>query len=360
MKQNEDLFIKISTDFHNEINPILREIDPLIISHYWYSCVNINGKFEILKRLLLSLNRTEASKSILTELKITLEFYNNKLIQYFATEKLATCFIYFAPENITKTKFYFDELTQHTFKFKRASSFGYSFFIGFDIAQFPNDCSFKLSAKLDNGVIDTEYLAHPFFEGETMAGILNNYTSRSRAEQIVIETSIKNKMPTRIQAFKDRISEEFRMFCEETHDINIQLLLDIKQAIADVDFLLKRMDQNVGFSFDVTKIKPIYKVLSNGYINVGFDEFTGIFKPYPPKNKIVWLKSGARLKYLIDQLDIKYHLSPNINIWASERFQSPNTINLATFLRKQTSKAEYQILFYENDPNDELYKALQQ
>lgn len=358
MSQHEDLFIKISTDFHNEINASLKDIDQEIANKEWYCHKNIHGKFFLIKPTLLSLNGKDVSKSKLMILQSTLKFYHSKLVQFFENEQLATGFVYFAPDDIEKTQSYFDQFQEYTIKSFWIENQGYRYYIDINIIGFPNDCSYKLLGRIKEGKIIVIKKDHPFTNIEIEKGKLMITTSRSRSQQNKIEDEIAEKNKDSRKKIMTNIAKSFMEFCEETRMMNEKLLLDFEQAIVSIDLILAR-DQNDGYLLDINKIEAIFKVLSNGYINVGFDEFKSVFKIQTPLFKIVWLKSGPRLKYLIDRLNLKYQISTEINLWAAERYEKPNISDMATYLRKQTSKAEYHSLIYENIPKDDLYRVLQ-
>ena len=62
MLSNEDVLIKISNDFHAEINPILEQINSETKQSVWFERKSISGKFFIIKNLLLSLNCSEVNQ----------------------------------------------------------------------------------------------------------------------------------------------------------------------------------------------------------------------------------------------------------------------------------------------------------
>jgi len=357
MSQHEDLFIKISTDFHNEINALLKEINPLIVNQYHYNQKSIEGKFFLINSILMWMNGSETTISTLTKFRQSLEFYEAKLTNYFEDQQLATCFVYFEPEDLYKTELYFAQIGEFAQTSFWSDGLAHGFFLNMDVVGFPNDCSYKLCAKLKNEEIDVKPHAQPYSDIEIEKGKLMKTTTRSISERYEIEMDFREKNLDCVKKINLSIAKSFREFCIETRKSNEKLLQNFKNATKSINTLIQRLS-NKAQTIEEAKIEAYFKVLSAEYINVGFETFSSIFKSVPPETKILWLKSGPRLKYFIDAIGIKLGISTGINKWAAERFEMLNKENLASYLRKQTTATEYVDLLHERLPKDELFKVL--
>ena len=354
MYQFEDLFIKISNDFHAEINPILEQINSEAKQSFWFDRKSISGKLFIVRDLLLSLNASEQKQYLLTRLKRLLEIYKERLITYFDTHDIATCFVYNSlPEDFTKTQEYFISLEDYSITSNLSVGFGYRFMEGMEIIGFPNDCSYKFAARLRNSQIEIEEQSDPFpwnFEkGKQIGSPL-----RTRQQQREIEVQLYNKDHKRL------LKQDFTEFAKTTQ-------LKIFELIRDFDLWIKLCNSIIekkqidSTPANLPEIEKIHEVLKNGYLQEAFERFLLIFNPDYKFEKLIWLKTGTELKYFIDRINDKFHLSNEINKWTEQRFQFIKPVkSMAAYLSKQTSKDEYQLLIQGNLRKNPLYKLFRE
>lgn len=360
MYQHENLWIKISDDFHTEINPILEQLSPEVINHYWFKKRSIQGKFFIINNLLLSLNGTGTNQYLLIKLKNTLEAYKTRIKSYFDTNYIATCFVFLSPENITPIRNYFDRFSEYQLFFQWGISIGYIFQIGLDIIGFPNDCSFKFTARIsEKNQIDIETRYYPLSDVEKEKGIEFGDSNRTREQQEEIETNLYKQQPgLRMIAEKNAI-EDFKNFATKIHQIILTMTEDFDRCINLCNTIIDKIQKDTTPA-NQPEIEKIYSVLKNGYIQEPFEKFATIFQPEYSGQKIIWLKSGPELKYFVDQLNEKLNLSNTINKWTDIRIELKNVKNLATYLSKQTTKGEYQLLSQGLLSKNPIYKLFRE
>jgi hypothetical protein len=362
MYQHENLWIKISDDFHAEINPILEELNPDAINHYWFKKRSIQGKFFIVDNVLLSLNGTGTNQYLLTKLKHTLEAYKTRIKSYFDTHNIATCFVFFSTESFTAISNYFDRFSDYRLSYSKEISIGYIFKIGIDIIGFPNDCSFKLSAKISkkNEVTITRH-NDPLFDIEKEKGKEFGSTERTRQQQEEIENYLNKKQPGLSEKGEKNAMQEFTLFAEKTYSNIISLINNFDRCINLCNNLIDKQQKDTTPA-NLPEIEKIYFVLKNGYIQEPLEKFTAIFQPEYSGQKIVWLKSGPELKYFVDRMNDKLNLTNRINKWTDSRFELKNQPeHLPKYLtRQKTEGTIYQLLLSGNDRKNPLYKLFRE
>ncbi len=362
MYQHENLWIKISDDFHAEINPILEQLSPEVINHYWFKKRSIQGKFFIVDNVLLSLNGTGTNQYSLIKLKNTLEAFKTRIKSYFDTHNFATCFVYIKAENIEKTKKYFKQFEDY---FVSAdyylTAINSCFMFPVDFVPFPNDCSYKLAAKTVNNKITVERKDDPLFDVEKQHRELMGNIERTRTQQYQIEINIQNQNPELWKRAEEYAMNNFRKFAQKTHDENIQLLENFDRCINLCNTLIDKQKKDTTPA-NLPEIKKIYSTLKNGYIQEPFEIFTAIFQPEYSGQKIIWLKSGPELKYFVDRMNDKLNLTNRINKWTDSRFELKNQPeHLPKYLtRQKTEGTIYQLLLSGNDRKNPLYKLFRE
>jgi hypothetical protein len=323
MYQHENLWIKISDDFHAEINPILEQLNPNTVSHYCFKRVGIQGKFLIINNLLLSLNGLDTNHYNLIRLKNILESYKARIENYFNSHAIATGFIFFAPQNILKTHNYllkkFSEYSlSYSFSEFIAKKF-YNYMIGLNIIGFPNDCSFKLSAKIKNDKIEISRSNDPLFEIEKESGKWIGEVTITRDEQEEIEFKLYKKDPELRDDSEELAIEEFKKFANDIQNKIKSLLKNFDRCINLCNTLIDKQQKDTTPA-NMSEIGKIYSVLKNGYIQEPFEKFAAIFQPGYSGQKIIWLKDGAELRFLMDKIIVKVINTNKINQWANKRF----------------------------------------
>jgi hypothetical protein len=365
MYQHENLWIKISDDFHAEINPILEQLNPNAVDHYCFKRVGIQGKFLIINNLLLSLNGLDTNHYNLIRLKNILESYKTRIENYFNSHAIATGFIFFAPQNILKTQNYllkkFSEYSlSYSFSEFIAKKF-YNYMIGLNIIGFPNDCSFKLSAKIKNDEIEISRSNYPLFEVEKESGKWIGDVTITRDEQEEIEFKLYKKDPELRDDSEELAIEEFKKFANDIQNKIKILLKDFDRCINLCNTLIDKQQKDTTPA-NLPEIEKIYSVLKNGYIQEPLEKFTAIFQPDYSGQKIVWLKSGPELKYFVDRMNDKLNLTNRINKWTDSRFELKNQPeHLPKYLtRQKTEGTIYQLLLSGNDRKNPLYKLFRE
>lgn len=326
MYQHENLWIKISDDFHAEINPLLEQLNPDAINHYWFKKKSVQGKFYIINDMLLSLNGTGTNQYSLLKLKHSLEAYKTRIKSYFDIHDIATCFVFFSPKNYSEI---INGLRNYYISFRKEISYGYLYLFGIELRGSPNDCSLKLTAKIINEKIIIYISCSPFFDIE------------------------KEKAKTKKNAI-----QKFTRFADETHIKIKELFENFDRCINLCNTIIDKQQKDTTPA-NLTEIKKIYSVLKNGYIQEPFELFTAIFQPEYSGHKIVWLKSGPELKYFVDRLNDKLKLSNTINKWTDSRVKYKDVTNLATYLSKQTT-GEYDLLKKGLLPKNPIYKLFRE
>ena len=197
MNTNEELWMKISDDFHREINEILLQLEPGIENEFWVKQNNVSGKFHVINNILLSINPAEVSVLTLTRLSSSLTSFKKRLIHYFDNFNLATGFLFFAPENIRNADNYFRSIEGVALTSTHIIAVGSMYFIGMEVVGFPNDCTKKFTARLKAGEIKIDERHDPLFPIEKERGEIISKTNRTRGEQTEILNDIKKvcKMP---------------------------------------------------------------------------------------------------------------------------------------------------------------------
>ena len=359
MIQYEDLFIKICHDFHNEINPLLIEIEPSTKQEFWFERKSINGKFYILKDLLLSLNRSDVAQYQLISLRNILKKYKTRLEIYFESHNVATCFIYFSPENTRAITGFFKQLDDYG-DYRWSLHIGHLHMIGFDMVGFPNDCSFKLSARFKNGEITIQEHRDPMFEIEREKGKLIGYPQRTRQEQVSIEDNFIVQNPEHWAKANQNAINEFEDFAKNTHTNRIELINDFDKCNDLCNTLIDSIVTNTTPQ-NLPELERIYSILYGTYIEESLEKFISIFNNNFFGEKLIWLKSGPELKYLIDQLNGRLKISDEINKWAGIRIEMNTSVkDLSIYLRKQTTKGEYLLLNHGNLKKDPLFKLFRE
>ncbi|MBN1820244.1 MAG: hypothetical protein JW833_05990 [Prolixibacteraceae bacterium] len=337
MYLHEDLWIKISNDFHAEINPILKEIDNDVINQYWFERKSIRGKFFILNDLLLSLNGNDITQSALVTLKNILEAYKIRVAGYYNSHILATCLIYISPENIQKRNKYFQQFKDYfDYSIYSLTAINECIMFPVDFIGFPDDCSFKLTAKLKNEKIKVERRDNPLFEIETKQKHKMGNLKRIRSEQHEIESIIHKGKRELWKKGEKYAFERFKDFSIKTLDGNKEILENFDRSILICNMLITKL-QNNKTHIILPEIKNIHSTLLAGnFISVSFNEFQQIFHPEYSGPKIKWIGKGWELKYFIDRIDEKFVNTKKINIWADERFDY-DVENLVKYLSKQNN-----------------------
>lgn len=357
MYQYENLWIKISDDFHAEINPLLEQLNPDAINHYWFKKKSIQGKFFVVNDLLLSLNGTDVNQYPLIKLKNILEAYKIRIKSYLGTHNIATCFVYINAENMVNTENYFNQFKDYfNYSYFSMIAINSCFMFPLDFIPFPNDCSYKLIAKIlnDNILIEEKY--DPLFEIEKQQRELMGNIERTRDEQYQIEINIQKQNPELWKKGEDNALNKFKEFAQKTHEKNIQLVDDFNRCIILCNSLIEKQQKDTTPA-NLPETEKIYAVLINGYIQEPLEKFQAIFQSNYSGEKLTWLKTGTELKYFVDRLNEKLNLSNEINKWVAERFELLRPVkNMASYLSKQTSKGEYQLLKQGNKRKDPLYK----
>jgi hypothetical protein len=360
MYQFEDLFIKISNDFHTEINPILEQINSESKQSVWFERKSISGKFFIVKGLLLSLTASESKQYQLMQLINILEIYKIRLTEYFNSNNIATCFVYNSvPENINKTKHYFESLLDYSVSYQFSLEIGYCFMIGLGMIGFPNDCSYKFEAKLINNeiAINEQYDPFPWNIGK---GKIIGSPLKTRQEQIEIENELYKKEHDLLTKGEKLNLQKFTDFAKNTH-LKIIALLEDFNTCANLCKSIIEKKQKDSTPANLPEIERIHSVLINGYIMEPFERFLAVFQSGYSDEKLTWLKTGTELKFFIDRLNEKLDLSNEINKWAGQRFELLKPVkNMTGYLSKQTSKDEYQLLIQGNLRKNPLYKLFRE
>lgn len=360
MIQHEDLFMKICDNFHDEINQVLIDIEPTTGAHFWFERKSIEGKFFILKDLLLSLNATDIARYQLINLKNILNKYKPILENWFSSHDIATGFVYFYPEDLRKTENYFHQFEDCQINWYHEISTGYLYMIGIEIVGFPNDCTFKLIARLKNDKIIIKECLDPLFLIEYERGKLIGNPRRDRQEQEKIEYEIHQKDPLRWKKGKENAKNKFENFAQETKDKIDLLLSDFDRCIELCNSLIESIVNDTEQK-NLPELEKIFTILKGTYINETLDRFLSIFNSNYSGEKLIWLKSGPQLKYFVDQLNRKLKLSDEINKWADVRFKMSTRVNrLPGYLGKQTSKGEYQLLTQGNLKKEPLFKLFRE
>jgi hypothetical protein len=317
----EDLWIKICDDFHDEINPILEQLSSTSKENYWYNSKSIYGKLFILNNVLLSLNRTELNQYKLTRLTATLEAYKSRITKYFDTHIVATCFVYFSPQNINQTQnFLFKKFKEycHTYSFQSYKSL-YIYLVGMELIGFPNDCSFKLTATIKNNKPEIQRRHDPLFEIEKERGKQIGNVTRTRDEQEEIEVSLSRQNPELYDNAEEKVMNEFQGFSE-------LVLNKINSLLNSFDSSIELCQNLIGKNIEVaepanlSEIQKIYNILRNGYFHEPVERFLAIFQNDYSGEKIVWLKDGAELRFFLDRIVVKITNAKKINQWADKRF----------------------------------------
>lgn len=321
MLSHEDLWIKISDDFHSEINPILEQINSESKQSFWFDKKGILNKFYIIKDVLLALNGTEVNQYHLTRLTAILEAYKNRIELYFENYNIATCFVYFSPQNnYLIENFLFKKFSEYCLAFNFQSfKPPYIYMIGMNLVGFPNDCHHKLTALTKNNKIEIQRRDNPFFEIEKERGKLIGNVNRTRDEQEVIEVSLIKQNPDFYYNAEDKVMNEFKEFSELVFSKINTLLLDFDNSI---ELCKKLISQRIDSTepANLPEIQKIYNVLINGYIQEPIERFLAIFQNDYSGEKIVWLKDGAEFKFLLDMVISKIISTNKINQWADKRF----------------------------------------
>jgi hypothetical protein len=349
----EDLYIKISDDFNNEIDALLSEIDKSVTQNYWFNKKSIRWKIVVVKDVLLSLNKNEFRLSQILPLLNHIVVYKEKVEKYIDSNDIATCFIYFYPENYDKTHDDLTKLMDYSFNFRHGISEGKKYMIGLGIKGFPVDCAIKFTAKKKNGNIIIEIKHHPTTPAELQRGGLIGNLKRSRMDH---ERMYGNDQRRLIDENFEDYQKEFLVFANETNSRIINTLENFGQCIDLCNSLIEsiKINPNLG---NLSEIEHIYSILQeNNYINISKEKFISVFNTDFSGEKLTWLKSGPSLKYFLDQINEKFKVSNEINKWAETRFRMEKPINnLSVYLGKQGSTNEYSLLSHKNLKRDPLY-----
>lgn len=362
MYKHEDLFIKICDNFHNEINPSLVQIAPTVANNFWFERKSILGKFFIIKNILLSLNGNDIAQYQIVNLQNILKKYKIILDTYFESHNIATCFVYFAPENLKETEKYLNQFSDIQLNAVHYHSFDYGkiYMLGIDIIGFPNDCEFKLSASIKNGKISIEKNSNPYHPIEKERGKLFSDLQRTIEEQ---DNAARKKQlinPKLWEKKKNKTITRFEDFTNETHAIIISLLNDFDKCNYLCNSLIESI-LNSTTPKNLAEYKRIHSVLHGTYIEESLEKFVSIFNSNYSGVKLIWLKSGPELKYFIDQLNIKLSVSDEINKWADARIIMKKPIkDMPSYLSKQTSKTDYVNLTHAIIKKDLLYKLFRE
>ena len=360
MFTHEDLYIKISNDFHAEINPILEQINSESNQSVWFNRKSISGKFFTIKNILLSLNGSESNYYQLIQLINILELYKIRLNEYFNSHDFATCFVYNSqPEDLIKTKKYFKSITDYSLNYQFSLEIGYCFMIGLGMIGFPNDCSYMFDARLINNeiVINEQYDPFPW---NIERGKRIGNPSRTRQEQNEIEYELHHKNHDLLVKGEEINFIKFKEFAEKTHQEIKSLFENFDRCINLCKSIIEKKQKGTTPS-NLPEIEKIYSVIINYYIQEPLEKFVSIFSHEYSGEKIVWLKSGPELKYFVDRLNDKLKLSNEINKWTGARFQLTEPVkNLTGYLSKQTSKDEYQLLIQGNLKKNPIYKLFRE
>lgn len=360
MYKFENLYLKIANDFHIEIDSILELIAPTGKKEYWWRKKNLYGKFFLIEDSLLSFNGTEINITELIKLKDILKLYKSKFKYYFKRNDLATGYYYF-----TKPK-YFNSLIKHfeglekqelSIKATYISHLGYLFMIGLNLISFPVDCDLKITGKIKKGkiIIDTQsdpILPIEIKESEKFANL--DITREQFNLRYLTKEDYKIKWEN-----EQKAKDYFKEFAEKIHMENFELINKFEKCIKLCNLLINKQQTDVTHA-NLKEIEKIYSVLKNGYIQEPFEKFTAIFQPTYSGQKIIWLKSGPELKYFVDRLNEKLNLSNTINKWTDSRFEFKNVTSLATYLSKQTTKDEYQLLIQRLLSKNPLYNLFRE
>ncbi|MGD9928876.1 MAG: hypothetical protein AB7U05_02555 [Mangrovibacterium sp.] len=355
MYRHEELYQKICENFHDELNPLLEQLDETVIKNYWFDRCNIYGKFFLLKDLLVVIKHADAKPHLLVRLRNTLKGYKKTLQFYYDSNPIASGFVYFMPENIQKTEPYFYQfdysITDHYSTLE-----GYSMYcLDFEVVGFPNDCSFKLISKMKDGEIIVYQMDDPIFEIEIERGKLIGNPQITRGEQNRIEQEQRAQNYESYKKKEARVKDYFYKFAFKVKKQKDDLLADIDQCIELCSSLIAAFEEN-SLSPHLAEIERFFSALNGSYIDIEFQSFADIFSPNYSGSKVPWLKTGPELKYFVDNLNRKLNLSPKINQWTSERFEMPEPISdMASYLGKQTSKDEYKLLIQGNLRRNQLF-----
>lgn len=361
MYQYEDLFIKISNDFHAELNPILEQINAESNQSYWFDKKGIQGKFYIINNLLLSMNGNELKQYQLTKLTNILEAYKMRLTAYFNSQNIATCFVYFTPESIVLIENYFNTLEEYRLTFAKHLHRGYLYMVGMEINGFPNDCSYKLTAKISDNEILIEQRKEPLFDLEIGRGKQIGNPKRTRKEHEEIEYKLSRQNPGLRERAEDDALQYFTDFAKETHVKITELFEDFDNCTKLCKTLIEKQQKDISAA-NLPKIEKIYLILKNGFIQEPFERFREIFQPGYAGEKIIWYKYGYELKYFVDELRDNMKLPTEINKWTIQRFVLESPIKrFPNYLSKQIKHPEYSMLKTGNrrtHPLSVLFKEL--
>jgi hypothetical protein len=271
------------------------------------------------KNLLLSLNGSEAKHYQLMQLIKILESYKLRLIEYFNSNNIATCFVYNSvPENINKTKHYFESLSDYSVSYQFSLEIGYCFMIGLGMIGFPNDCSYKVEAKLINNEIAINEQYDPFPWNSEKGKQIGN-PKRTRPEQNEIEDELHKKEHDLLVKGEKLNFISFKEFAEKIH-MKITALLEDFDTCTNLCKSIIEKKQKDSTPANLPEIERIHSVLSNGYIQEPLETFLAIFQNDYSGPKIIWLKDGAEFKFLLDEVISKIIPTNKINQWADKRF----------------------------------------
>jgi len=358
MYLDEDLIIKISETFHNEINPVLTEIDNDVNDSFWFARKSIKGKFFIIKNLLLGLTVNDITQYQIINLLNIIKRNKSILQIYFESYNIATCFFYIWPENTAATTGYFVRLNDfgdYDYKLKN----GHIHMIGLEVIGFPNDCSFKLTAKFEKDDIIIKKQREPLFPIESEKGKHIGNIKRTRKEQIEVEEILRAKNYDFFEKGENDLLVDFKKFARKILEKRNDLLRNFDECIDLCNLLIDSKLNDITHT-NLPEIEKIYTVLKNGYIKEPFEKFLTVFSSDYSGPELIWLKTGTELKYFIDRLNEKLNLSNEINKWTGTRFQLLKPVkNMTSYLSKQT-KGEYQLLIQGNLRKNPLYKLFRE
>lgn len=348
MKQFEELFFKISDDFHNELNPILKALEPDIENHPHYIGKNALYKLYIIKDLLVSFNANDINRSHLDTLQQLLKTYKVKFESYFETYEIATGFVYTTPSPGRKE--YFWNLDKYCFQFSYTSKSYGSYFLSLDIRGFPSDCMVKLRGVLHQNTIVVKLHRFPDSDQEQIKGERMYQISENQPSQLKPQDLTKNK--------ENEIIKKFELFCAEVKTKNEEFFSHFEE----IDQLFSHLESPKDVTYKWTA--DLYdKLIEFGYINSTLKNFQNIFEPsFNPEKmqKVEWLKSKFLLHFFISELNKKHLKIKGQNKWAEKRFYLKGITEnrLANELSKATSNTKYWESIDGLNPDDPLKTLL--
>jgi Mn-dependent DtxR family transcriptional regulator len=345
MQNHEDLYIKICNDFKNELNPVLIELEPAIEFNELYKSKRFEIGLTLLQKMLLNSNGSNISIQQIINIKSILESFDIRFQTYFNSHNIATCFLYFAPENSFDSEMYFWTLKDYFLNYSQSTSNGFRYYmVGIGIMGFPTDCSMKIFAKTEKGELTLIKRYDPIFDYETEKGKQIGNPQRTRKEQRLIESFLREHSRELWEKGIENASASFKEFSEATQ-IEINKLLSDFNHCKELCKSLIEKKQNDTTSSNLPKIEKIYSILKNGFIQETFERFQEIFQPGYDGEKIIWYKYGYELKYFVDELRDNMKLPTEINKWTIQRFiLKPPIKRFSNYLSKQIQHPEYSML----------------